>query len=105
MHPEAIISKARPILSSLAKFKHIGDFYLVGGTALDFQIGHRISVDLDWFGTKALPKKLLADLKDFFPGRSIIIDVLKFDELTVRIDDVQVTFFSYPYPWADKPLD
>ena len=53
MHQEAIILKARPLLSALAKFKYIiEDFRLVGGAALAFQIGHRVSVDLDWFRPK-----------------------------------------------------
>jgi hypothetical protein len=32
--------------------KELADFYLVGGTSLALQIGHRISVDLDLFSTK-----------------------------------------------------
>jgi len=35
----------------------VRDFYLAGGTALAFQIGHRISTDLDWFSTE---RRLLA---------------------------------------------
>jgi hypothetical protein len=104
MHQEAIILKARPLLSALTKFKYIGDFRLVGGTALAFQIGHRISVDLDWFSAKTLPKNLLPKLQDFFHGNTIAVDVLKAEELTARINGVQVTFFHYPFPWLDKPV-
>jgi hypothetical protein len=89
----------------LTKFKYIGDFCLVGGTALAFQIGHRVSVDLDWFGAKPLPKNLLPKLQDFFYGSTIAVDVFKTEELTARINKVQVTFFHYPFPWLDKPLD
>jgi hypothetical protein len=105
MHQEAIILKARPLLSALTKFKYINDFRLVGGTALAFQIGHRISVDLDWFGVKPLSKKLLVDLKVFFPDKKVEVDVLKSEELTFRLDGVQITFFQYPFPWLDKPVD
>jgi len=89
----------------LTKFKYIGDFRLVGGTALAFQIGHRISVNLDWFGAKPLPKDLLPKLQDFFHGNTIAVDVLKTEELTARINGVQITFFHYPFPWLDKPVD
>ena len=104
MHQEAITSRAGELLSALAKFSGIKDFYLVGGTALALQIGHRISVDLDWFAQKPLPKNLLSSLKKLFPGRKILVDVLKTEELTVRIDGVQITFLHYPFPWADKPV-
>ena len=105
MHQEAITSKAGELLSALTKFSRIKDFYLVGGTALALQIGHRISVDLDWFGQKPLPKNLLSSLKKFFPGRKILVDVLKTEELTIRIDGVQITFLHYPFPWVDKPVN
>ena len=104
MHREAITSEAGHLLSALAKFKPLRDFCLVEGTALALQIGHRISVDLDWFSPKPLKKNLLSDLKDFFSGQQILTDVLKKEELTVRIDGVQITFFHYPFPWAEKPI-
>lgn len=105
MHQEAIILKARPLLSALTRFKYISDFCLVGGTALAFQIGHRVSVDLDWFGVKPLPKNILPELEEFFHGRVIAVDVLKAEELTARIAGVQITFFQYPFPWLEKPVD
>ncbi len=105
MHQEAITSEAKELLSALARFKGIKNFYLVGETALALQIGHRISIDLDWFGQKPLPKNLLSNLKKFFPNRQILTDVFKAEELTVRIDGVQTTFFHYPFPWAAEPVE
>ncbi len=104
MHQEAITLKAGQLLSALIKFKPLKNFCLVGGTALALQIGHRVSVDFDWFGQKPLPKNLLKQIKDFFSGRKILVDVLKTEELTVRIDGVQITFLQYPFPWTEKPL-
>lgn len=103
MHQEAITLEAGRLLSALTKFKPLQDFALVGGTALALQIGHRVSVDLDWFGQKPLPKNLSEDLKIFFLGKKVLTDVFKAEELTVRIDGVQVTFFHYPFPWVEKP--
>jgi hypothetical protein len=37
------------LLKDLMKLEALQDFYLVGGTALALQIGHRISEDLDFF--------------------------------------------------------
>lgn len=37
-------------LELLPKFQFLkGDFYLAGGTALALQIGHRVSIDFDFF--------------------------------------------------------
>ncbi|MEI7587081.1 nucleotidyl transferase AbiEii/AbiGii toxin family protein [Runella sp.] len=37
------------LLKQLMSLKALEQFYLVGGTALALQMGHRISVDLDLF--------------------------------------------------------
>ena len=40
---------ALAILSQLQKDNTLDDFFLVGGTALALQLGHRLSVDIDLF--------------------------------------------------------
>lgn len=60
MHPEAITSKQKELLK---KLPIPPDFYLAGGTALALQIGHRVSVDFDFFTHKKLPQDLLARLQ------------------------------------------
>ena len=55
------------ILKELMAEKSLGDFVLVGGTALALQIGHRKSVDLDFFTLNTFnPEQLLADLSSHF---------------------------------------
>jgi hypothetical protein len=49
MHDEVLTKEAREILPL---FKQFEGFYLVGGTALALQIGHRVSVDFDFFSFK-----------------------------------------------------
>ena len=46
MHEEALTKEAARLFPRFDRFK---GFYLAGGTALALQIGHRISVDLDFF--------------------------------------------------------
>ena len=46
MRLEALTDDGKKIWSLLEKFD---DFYLAGGTALALQIGHRVSVDFDFF--------------------------------------------------------
>ncbi len=45
----AIYPQTLELLKQLMNLEELKDFYLAGGTALALQIGHRISVDLDFF--------------------------------------------------------
>jgi len=57
LYETAITPGCQQGLDYLRRQPFMGDFYLAGGTALALQIGHRISTDLDWFGTQ---RRLLA---------------------------------------------
>lgn len=46
---QAVSPRLLELLTRLTRYKALSSFYLVGGTALALQIGHRISVDLDFF--------------------------------------------------------
>lgn len=95
MHPEALDKNSRSILIELQKFP---EFYLAGGTALALQIGHRISVDFDFFSEEKIEKALLQKVTRVFPKTRIGISVNNPDELTIFINEVKVTFLRYPFP-------
>lgn len=50
LHYETIVPEARSLLEKLSDLPVLKDARLVGGTALALQLGHRTSVDLDFFG-------------------------------------------------------
>ena len=57
--------KRKNILPFLKNFK--SDFYLAGGTALALQIGHRDSIDFDFFAPQDIDtKKLFEKIRDIF---------------------------------------
>lgn len=95
--------KRREILPLLKSFKK--DFYLVGGTALALQIGHRDSVDFDFFSKKDInTKELFNKVKDVFRGHKILKIQEEENTLTVIIDDnIDLSFFGYKYKLI-KPL-
>lgn len=70
---------------------------MVGGTALALQIGHRISVDFDFFCDQEIDKRLFAKIKKVFAGHRIRPAVNNIDELTFFIDGIKTTFFNYQY--------
>lgn len=49
MHGETLAFETRRVLEKISKQLFIKDFYLVGDTALALHIGHRESIDLDFF--------------------------------------------------------
>ena len=98
MHPEAITSKQREILKDLLIPPQ---FYLVGGTALALQIGHRVSVDFDFFvHAKKLPEKLVVQVENKLSGRKIEVLLQRDYQFTFRVEGVEATYFAYPF----KPL-
>ena len=98
MHEKAFIKQAVALFPSFAKLE---GFYLVGGTALALQIGHRLSVDFDFFSSQELPVNLLARIKRIFSNSSIAVTYSAPGQLNVLIDDIKTTFFHYEYPVFD----
>jgi hypothetical protein len=98
MHREALTEAGFKLLPFLAAFD---DFYLAGGTALALQIGHRVSVDFDFFGDGPIDRMLLPKVKRVFPGISVEPAINNPEELTVFLGTVKLTFVSYPFPIID----
>ncbi len=63
MFEKTLVKSAREILALLGKSSILKDAYLAGGTALAFQLGHRISVDFDFFTQQEfIPRIFSAEL-------------------------------------------
>ena len=48
-HPEVLARRQERVLSEIGPLLTRRGFYLAGGTAVALHLGHRRSVDLDWF--------------------------------------------------------
>jgi len=97
MHLETLTENTKKVWDKIQNFENIKDFYLAGGSALALQIGHRISIDLDFFSDKPIKTTLLKDLEEFFE-KPVGVLVKSKDELTIIIDEVKVTFLYYYFP-------
>ncbi len=95
MHFEALTDKGKEIFPKLSLFS---GFYLAGGTALALQIGHRVSIDFDFFTDEKIKKTLLAKAESIFSPSSLEIFVNNSGELTFSVNDVKITFLTYPFP-------
>jgi hypothetical protein len=92
-------------LPALKEFKK--DFYLAGGTGLALQLGHRDSIDFDFFCENDFDTKVVFKrIKDIFSEKEIVKIQDEKNTLTVIIDgDIKISFFSYKYKMIDKIVD
>jgi len=93
MYEETLSKNTRIVLEKIALLAE--PFYLAGGTALALELGHRISIDLDFFS------------QDIFSVSDLVIKLNAVGELRIddqsdatlngSLDGVKVSFFKYPY--------
>lgn len=95
MHKEVLTRGQLAFLPLIKKFS--GDFYLVGGTALALQYGHRRSIDFDLFTKKSFENQKILRLirKNHHIDR---IHVDETDQLTLIANNIKMTFYRYEYP-------
>jgi hypothetical protein len=95
MHTEILTSNQVELLNYIKQFHR--KYYLVGGTAIAFHLGHRRSIDFDLFCQKGFIKNQIRNKLFQFPFKQIKISEDS-DQLHILINDVKVTFFNFPYP-------
>lgn len=90
------------LIQDLQSQEFLKDFYLVGGTALALQIGHRNSVDIDLFtqkdfSTEKLEEKVLKKFNYFKTNE---------DENTLMciINNVKVDFLKHSQQFINQPI-
>ena len=77
------------------------NFYLAGGTALALQIGHRKSIDFDFFSNdKFNTEELRIKIEEIFKGYRLVFSQISPSTINMVVDGVKMSFFYYPY----KPL-
>ena len=101
MYPGILSSEQKDLLPLIKLFRR--EFYLVGGTAIALQIGHRKSIDFDLFkATPFVAKKIL----DKISAEKFKYTVTRrvSEQLNLTCMNVKFTFFEYPYQ-IEKPVD
>lgn len=103
LHTQTVNSRLLEILTALMNHSYFNNFYLVGGTSLALQIGHRESIDIDLFGTGELEELEVSDFLSSF-GK---VQILKKSRniLIYTVDGIKVDFVNYKYPWLNPFLN
>jgi hypothetical protein len=94
--------QARALLPRLAPRVARHRFILAGGTSLALHVGHRLSIDLDFFSEEeVLPDLLVGELRSAHLNPEVI--QVAPGTLSVVTEGVKVSLFQYPYPFVDAP--
>ena len=97
-HPECLEAEQRTVLGQLGTHMTRREFYLAGGTAVALRLGHRRSLDLDWFtGVRiAEPLRLAAQMRD----EGFAFETAQVDRGTLHgaISGVRLSLLEYRYP-------
>jgi len=97
-----IDSSTLELLKKLMSFEEFSELRLVGGTSLALQLGHRKSIDLDFFGNIDFESIYTANT---FKGFNKVT-ILKYSKNIniFSINDIKVDFVNYNYPWLQKEI-
>jgi hypothetical protein len=102
LHPEVLTPEGLEVLRLHAPAADAEGFYLAGGTALALQLGHRRSVDFDWFkeafGDPLSLARALADRGVPFSASASARGTLH-----GRVHGLRVSFLEYRYPLLEPP--
>jgi hypothetical protein len=95
---DILTPEQQALFRSLGPFADRRGYYLAGGTAVALRIGHRRSIDFDWFaeGPSVPPERIEADLSA--AGLSYTTKSRSSALLDGHIHGIRTTFVNYGYP-------
>ncbi|MEZ4949146.1 MAG: nucleotidyl transferase AbiEii/AbiGii toxin family protein [Saprospiraceae bacterium] len=100
---DIILPKTLRLLNDLQNDSILDNFTLAGGTALALQIGHRHSIDLDFFTQEDFDTEaLLNHLSSKF---DFITDNVAKNTLSGVINGVKIDLLKHGYPWIYPVLE
>ena len=99
LYLETVESSTLELLKKLQRLPVLEQTRLVGGTALALQLGHRKSIDLDFFGTVDCEAEYL---RESIAGMASLNNLKESPHIHIYIvDGIKVDIVNYKYPWLD----
>lgn len=95
-HPEVISEMNRETLERLQRSSALDKFYLAGGTGLALRIGHRRSLDFDFFSPEAFDEDAL--LRKVQECPDFVLSARSPSTLHAQVQGTKVSFLGYTYP-------
>lgn len=99
---DAVPAGTMDILEYFANLPCMKGFYLAGGTSLALQIGHRLSIDLDFFSDT---KKDMMEIEN----ELLFIEGVKLNKssnysIFLEYKGVKIDILNYPYKFICEPI-
>ena len=94
MYRDILSKEQKELLPLIRQFKR--EFYLVGGTAIALQIGHRRSIDFDLFKMSKLNASKTIKKMDTAKFSYIVTRRVS-EQINMVMNAVKITFYQYPY--------
>jgi hypothetical protein len=104
LHLNTVSITLLEIIQRVSQKEEFSPFRLVGGTALSLYLGHRISIDADFFTEKPFDKKLIESyLVEIFPS------AIKVSETTYGFtwvyENVKMDLYDWKVPFINPPFE
>ena len=97
LYLETVEPATLELLRKLQESSLLKDCRLVGGTSLALQIGHRKSVDLDFFGhVDAMPEEIEEELRQF---GSLQVRKNSGNIHLFVLNGIHIDIVDFPFPW------
>ncbi|PIV02078.1 hypothetical protein COS55_00635 [Candidatus Shapirobacteria bacterium CG03_land_8_20_14_0_80_40_19] len=101
LHTQILNENQKKVLPKLTFLKD-NNIYLAGGTALALHLGHRSSLDFDFYTKSHFDSVMLyKKIEDIF-GNDAILSLKEEDTMFCKVFGVDLSFFWYKYPLIDK---
>lgn len=102
LQPDAVPAGTMDLLKELSAHPVLKNFRLVGGTSLALQIGHRLSIDLDFFSDDKNDMQQIAD-------ELMQLDGMKLNAnsnyaLFLNYKNVKIDILNYPYKFISPAI-
>lgn len=95
-HREVIPAPTESTLIGLRDSRLLDGFYLAGGTALALQLGHRLSLDLDFFSSEHFGEDAFLQRLQVLPEFALVSKAPY--TLHATVGTTKVSFLGYAYP-------
>lgn len=101
MHEEALSTDTLRSLKKVGSSGLLPTAYLAGGTALALWLGHRLSIDLDYFDPQDFDEAVLTQNLKQIDG--FLEERVGWKTILGTIDGVKFSVFYYPYDLIEEP--
>lgn len=102
LHISTVEPSTLELLKKLQQLPILRDTRLVGGTALALQLGHRKSIDLDFFGQVDVSSQ---DLQEALRSTGTLTVLKESKNIHIYVlNGIKIDIVNYTYPWLDDVI-